>query len=94
MSLACNKAVRYQDKAIDELVDLLHKAKEQLRKYGHVNKKAVDQYVHFNEQREELEARKKELDESEKSIFELIKVLDEKKFLAIELTFKMVRRYP
>lgn len=72
---------------------LLQRTKKELRAYSHVNKKALDQYVHFKEQRESLEERKVELDESEKAIQELIAALDEKKGQAIERTFKMVAKF-
>lgn len=41
---------------------MLHKCNEQLKKFSHVNKKALDQYVNFTEQREELHKRQAELD--------------------------------
>jgi structural maintenance of chromosome 3 (chondroitin sulfate proteoglycan 6) len=41
---------------------MLHKCNEELKKYSHVNKKALDQYVNFTEQREELHKRQAELD--------------------------------
>lgn len=41
---------------------MLHKCNEQLKNYSHVNKKALDQYVNFTEQREELHKRQAELD--------------------------------
>lgn len=44
---------------------MLHKCNENLKKYSHVNKKALDQYTTFTEQRQEMEARQKELDDSD-----------------------------
>lgn len=41
---------------------MLHKCNEQLQQFSHVNKKALDQYVNFTEQREELQKRQAELD--------------------------------
>lgn len=41
---------------------MLHRCNEQLQQFSHVNKKALDQYVNFTEQREELQKRKAELD--------------------------------
>lgn len=41
---------------------MLHKCNEQLQQFSHVNKKALDQYVNFTEQREELQRRQAELD--------------------------------
>jgi structural maintenance of chromosome 3 (chondroitin sulfate proteoglycan 6) len=53
---------RYQKKNLKELHKMLHKCNEQLKKFSHVNKKALDQYVNFTEQREELHKRQAELD--------------------------------
>lgn len=57
----------------------LHKVNESLKKYSHVNKKALDQYISFSEQRETLMARKKELDGGQTSIKELVEALDMQK---------------
>ena len=43
-------------------------------RFGSVNRKALDQYTSFTEQREELGLRKAELDRSEAKIRELIHV--------------------
>ena len=45
-----------------ELQKMLHRCNEQLQQFSHVNKKALDQYVNFTEQREELQKRQAELD--------------------------------
>ena len=65
---------------------------EVLKKYTHVNKKAFEQYNNFTKQRDTLNERRKELDTSQKSIRELIDVLDQRKDEAIERTFKQVSR--
>jgi structural maintenance of chromosome 3 (chondroitin sulfate proteoglycan 6) len=70
----------------------LHKAQEALKKYGHVNKKAFEQYIQFEKQREALETRRQELDSSDASIRELIEVLDQRKDEAIERTFRQVSK--
>lgn len=70
----------------------LHKVNEVLKKYTHVNKKAFEQYNNFTKQRENLTERRVELDNSQKSIRELIEVLDQRKDEAIERTFKQVSR--
>ncbi|KAJ3192527.1 Structural maintenance of chromosomes protein 3 [Irineochytrium annulatum] len=73
-----------------QLLDRLHAVNEELKKFGHVNKKAFEQYANFTKQRDSLEKRKEELDASAKAIEDLIKVLDQRKDEAIERTFKMV----
>lgn len=45
-----------------ELVKMLHKCNEELKQFSHVNKKALDQYMNFTEQREQLQNRRAELD--------------------------------
>ncbi|KAF2725279.1 structural maintenance of chromosome protein 3 [Polychaeton citri CBS 116435] len=70
----------------------LHKVQEALKKYTHVNKKAVEQFTQFERQREVLEKRREELSSSDDSIRELITVLDQRKDEAIDRTFKQVSR--
>ena len=70
----------------------MHKVQESLKKYGHVNKKAFEQFAQFERQKETLETRRKELDASDGSIRELIDVLDLRKDEAIARTFRQVSR--
>ena len=58
--------------------------------YAHVNKKALDQFVSFSEQKEKLIERKKELDKGLDAIKNLMDVLEHRKHEAIQLTFKQV----
>lgn len=83
----------YKRKNIKELHKLLHKCNEQLQQFSHVNKKALDQYVNFTEQREELQRRQAELEAGDKKIQELIAVLDMRKDESIERTFKGVAKH-
>lgn len=75
-----------------QLHQQLEKAKNELKKYTHVNKKALDQFVSFSDQKEKLSKRKEELDNGRTSIFELMDTLDQRKYEAITLTFKQVAR--
>jgi structural maintenance of chromosome 3 (chondroitin sulfate proteoglycan 6) len=61
-SLPSDAFEKYQKKGLKDLHKILHKCNEELKKYSHVNKKALDQYVNFTEQREELQKRQAELD--------------------------------
>ena len=70
----------------------LHKVLEQLKKYGHVNKKAVEQFQQFEKQQATLQDRRKELETSDESIRQLIQHLDQRKDEAIERTFRQVSR--
>ncbi|GLT60961.1 hypothetical protein SLA2020_336990 [Shorea laevis] len=83
----------YKRKSIKELQKMLHRCNEQLQQFSHVNKKALDQYVNFTEQREELQKRQAELDAGDEKIRELITVLDQRKDESIERTFKGVARH-
>ncbi|KAL8744618.1 MAG: hypothetical protein Q9184_007977, partial [Pyrenodesmia sp. 2 TL-2023] len=83
---------KYEKTKSDAIVKRLHKVNEALKKYGHVNKKAFEQYNNFTDQRESLTKRRGELDSSQNSIEELIQVLDQRKDEAIERTFKQVSR--
>ena len=57
-----------------------------------MNKKAFEQYNNFTSQRDSLTKRRKELDDSQSSIQELVEVLDQRKDEAIERTFKQVSK--
>ncbi|KAJ5316553.1 hypothetical protein PENANT_c019G04303 [Penicillium antarcticum] len=83
---------KYQHTDSNIVVKKLHKTNEALKKYSHVNKKAFEQYNSFTKQRETLTSRRSELDASQKSIDDLISVLDQRKDEAIERTFKQVSR--
>lgn len=79
--------------ANNQLVKRLHKINESLKSYGHVNKKAFEQYNNFTKQRDDLLKRREELDTSAESIQQLIETLDQRKDEAIERTFKQVSAY-
>jgi len=70
----------------------LHKVQEALKKFSGINKKAFEQFNNFTKQRESLTKRREELEASQKSIRELIEVLDQRKDEAIERTFKQVSK--
>jgi structural maintenance of chromosome 3 (chondroitin sulfate proteoglycan 6) len=70
---------KYRSLSSDTVVKRLHKANEALKKFSHVNKKAVEQYNSFTKQGADLKDRKKELEESHAAIEDLIQVLDQRK---------------
>jgi len=84
---------RYRGLPLKELSQHLQLALYDVKKYSHVNKKAMDQYVSFSEQRDDLEARREELDKSERAIADLIDALDAQKKEAIERTLKHVAKH-
>jgi len=75
-----------------QLLKSLQKVTESLKKYSHVNKKAIEQYQNFTDERDKLIERREELEISAQSITELIEVLDRRKDEAIERTFKQVSK--
>ncbi|KAI5307481.1 Structural maintenance of chromosomes protein 3, partial [Ascosphaera atra] len=79
---------KYRNTDSNAVVKKLHKVNEALKKYSHVNKQAFEQYNGFTKQRATLTSRREDLDKSQRSIEELINVLDHRKDAAIELTFK------
>ncbi|KAK7354274.1 hypothetical protein VNO80_19733 [Phaseolus coccineus] len=83
----------YRRRNVKDLHKMLHRCNEQLQQFSHVNKKALDQYINFTEQREELQKRQAELDAGDEKIRELISVLDQRKDESIERTFKGVARH-
>jgi structural maintenance of chromosome 3 (chondroitin sulfate proteoglycan 6) len=67
-SLPSEAFSKYQSLSTKQLFKQLEKANSELKKYSHVNKKALDQFVSFSEQKETLLARKEELDRAHESI--------------------------
>ncbi|CAG0882056.1 unnamed protein product [Darwinula stevensoni] len=61
-----------------KLFKQLDKANAELKKYSHVNKKALDQFVSFSDQKERLD---------------LMNALEHRKYEAIQFTFKQVSRF-
>ncbi|KAJ3614725.1 hypothetical protein NHX12_018296 [Muraenolepis orangiensis] len=83
---------KFQSLLIKQLFRKLETCNTELKKYSHVNKKALDQFVNFSEQKERLIKRQEELDRGHKSIMELMNVLELRKYEAIQLTFKQVSK--
>ena len=73
-----------------ELLTQLTATQEQLKKFAGVNRKALDQYVSFNEQRQTLLDRKGTLEGESQSIQKLVDSLDVQKEEAILRTFRGV----
>jgi structural maintenance of chromosome 3 (chondroitin sulfate proteoglycan 6) len=79
-------------KALDHgaLIKQLTAANKELSKFEHVNKKAIDQFTTFTDQLKELEAQKKEIDESREAIEVLIRKVDEQKEETLLQTLQQV----
>lgn len=72
---------------------ILKATNEELKQFEHVNKKAIDQFVTFTEQRSVLEERKTELDRGRAAIEKLVQHLDHKKDEAIRRTFASIAHH-
>ncbi|KAJ4843307.1 hypothetical protein Tsubulata_030215, partial [Turnera subulata] len=81
----------HKQRNIKELYRMLDRCNGELKKFSHVNKKALDQYVNFTEQREELQ--KKGKLNLMQATRELISLLDQWKDKSIERTFKGVAHH-
>lgn len=82
----------YTRMSLKNLFKELEKANQHLKKYNHVNKKALDQFLSFSEQKEKLNKRKEELDKADEKIRELMQSLEMQKVEAIQFTFKQVAK--
>lgn len=83
---------KYEKMSLKSLFKELEKANLHLKKYNHVNKKALDQFLSFSEQKEKLYKRKEELDVADQKIGELMQSLEMQKVEAIQFTFKQVAK--
>ncbi|EEY67985.1 chromosome segregation protein, putative [Phytophthora infestans T30-4] len=84
---------KFKELPYSDVIKQFKRRNEKLKKYSHVNKKALDQFVSFNEQRATLLERKQEIDDAYNSIKDLIDVLDKRKDEAIFRTFKGVASF-
>lgn len=89
-SLPADAFEKYQKTQIKVLWNKLKSANEELKKYSHVNKKALDQFVNVSEQKEKLIKRKEEISKGHEKILDLMDVLEQRKQEAILFTFKQV----
>ena len=63
-SLPSDAFEKYQNLNSKQLFKKLDQCNQELKKYSHVNKKALDQFVNFTEQKGKLIKRKEELDKA------------------------------
>jgi len=85
-----NELKKHASKDMKALYKAHDEVKHKLKKYSHVNKKALDQYVSFSDQRESLLTRMEELEKGSDKIQELVASLDLQKDEAINRTFRGV----
>lgn len=92
-TLPADAEMKYNNISLKQLYKKLENCNKELQKYSHVNKKALDQYLDFSERKERLMQRKGDLDESHKSIVELMTALEQRKYEAIQFTFRQVSMF-
>ncbi|KAH8098163.1 hypothetical protein JL720_1091 [Aureococcus anophagefferens] len=92
-ALPAREVDAFKDLSIDELLANLATCNRDKAKFAHVNKKALDQYVNFADQRALLLDRRRELDEGATAIEDLIRTLDAKKDEAIDRTSRGVSKH-
>ena len=90
--LPTDASERFKNVKQDKLYQKLHVVHEKLRKFEHVNKKALDQFISFSDYKKELTDRQTEMLASAESIGKLVDHLDDKKDNAIWRTFKQVAK--
>jgi structural maintenance of chromosome 3 (chondroitin sulfate proteoglycan 6) len=81
---------KYANLSLKQLYKKLQQCNQELQKYSHVNKKALDQYLDFSEKKEKLLQRKSDLDAGHRSIVDLMTALEQRKYEAIQVTFRQV----
>lgn len=83
---------KYRHLSLNDLLVRLRSVNDKLRQCSGVNRKAVDQFRSFSEQRDSLQQRREELQEARQAIEGLLTSLDGKKDEAIERTFRGVAK--
>ncbi|XP_011860551.1 PREDICTED: structural maintenance of chromosomes protein 3-like isoform X2 [Vollenhovia emeryi] len=83
---------RFTTISTQQLFKEMKQANKHLKKYSHVNKKALDQFISFSNQIKELVKRKEELDRNGEKIKQLLLVLEQRKCEAVQFTFKQMSK--
>ncbi|CAN3359064.1 structural maintenance of chromosomes protein 3 [Diutina catenulata] len=81
---------KFDSLSANDLVKELKRVNEELTKYSHINKKALEQFSTFTTQSEDLRARRQELETGKDAITALIATLNEQKQQAITKSFEKV----
>lgn len=92
-TLPSDAEVKYSKMNLKQLYKKLEQCNQELQKYSHVNKKALDQYLEFSEKKERLLQRKEQTDFEYKAIEDMISSLEQRKYEAIQTTFQQVSQH-
>lgn len=79
LTVVSTEMPKYKALSNEKLMDELSKCQKSLRKFEHVNKKAIDQFATFTEQLKELERKRAEIGESRDAIRAFMQKIDEQK---------------
>lgn len=80
----------FEDLTLDQLLVFLNDTNNELKRFAHINRKAMEQFQTFTREKEELEQRKQELERSKESIEQLMLSLEQQKDSAIRKSFEQV----
>lgn len=83
---------KFDDRSLDDLLAELNTINSELKKYAHINKKAMEQLSTFKREQEDLNKRKDDLINSKESIEKLIESLTNQKHHAIMNCFEQVSK--
>lgn len=83
---------KFEERGLDDLLTELNAVNGDLKKYSHINKKALEQFNTFRREQEDLVARKDEMVKSKESIEKLIESLSQQKHQAIMNCFHQVSK--
>ncbi|KAF3989383.1 hypothetical protein FT663_02747 [Candidozyma haemuli var. vulneris] len=86
------EANKFEERTSDDLLAELTSVNGELKKYAHINKKAMEQFNTFKREQEDLVTRKDELVRSKESIEKLIESLSQQKHHAIMNCFRQVSK--
>ena len=92
-TLPSNELSKYKNLGKKELMDNIRSTNLKLKKFTKVNKKAMNQYVSFNDQQTKLLDQKNNLEKGDGAIKKLLNHLDLKKDEAIMTTFRSVQKH-
>jgi structural maintenance of chromosome 3 (chondroitin sulfate proteoglycan 6) len=80
------------NKILDPIYAKLEKINRKMKKFEKINRFALEDYKLFKSKREEVNEKLEDLQSKEDELFDVIRVLDEKKENAIQTTFEKVSR--
>ena len=91
LGVVVGDAKEYASFSIGKLLHQLRLVNDEMKKFSHVNKKALDQYTTLLDARNDLRQKREALQTELESIHKLMTHLDEQKSEAIERTYKQVQ---